>query len=207
MVFLVVLLLGTGDVEADAFVGNASVIPPNVLEKMRGISIHEGCPVGPDDLRYLEISHWTLENHVERGFLVVHRDVADEVLAAFRAMYELGFPIERMRLVSEYGGSDERSMEANNTSAFNCRSVTGRPGVYSKHSYGKAIDINPRINPYVRGKRFAPKNARKFLDRSRNFPGSINAGSPVIATFAKLGWSWGGKWRSLKDYQHFEKRR
>ena len=203
MVLLLVLLLGTGDAEADAFVGNASVIPPSVLEKMHGLSIHEGCPVGPEDLRYLEISHWTLEHDVERGFLVVHRDVADEVLAAFRAMFELKFPIERMRLVSEYGGSDERSMEANNTSAFNCRSVTGRPGVYSKHSYGKAIDINPLINPYVRGKRFAPKNARQFLDRSRNFPGSCIVGSPVVATFAKFGWSWGGKWRSLKVYLLF----
>ncbi|MEO1482569.1 MAG: M15 family metallopeptidase [Myxococcota bacterium] len=201
---MVVLTLLLG---AASFSGSASAIPEGVLAQMRGVSLHPGCPVGAKDLRYLEVTHWSFELRVEQGVLVVHKDVADEILAAFKALFEQKFPIERMRLVSEYGGSDDRSMEANNTSAFNCRSVTGKPGVFSKHSYGTAIDINPRTNPYVRGTRYEPKNAGPFLDRSKDFPGSINAGGPVVSIFAKLGWTWGGSWRSLKDYQHFEKRK
>ncbi|MEM6532547.1 MAG: M15 family metallopeptidase [Myxococcota bacterium] len=198
------ILLSAGSPE---YAGHASALPSEILKKMRGVSLHEGCPVGPENLRYLELTHWNFDAKVETGFLVVHEDVADEILEAFRSLFEQKFPIERMRLVSEYGGSDDRSMEANNTSAFNCRSVTGKRGVFSKHSYGRAIDINPRTNPYVRGKKYAPKNAQPYLDRSKDFPGSINRGSAVVTAFARIGWSWGGHWRSLKDYQHFEKRK
>ena len=66
-----------------------------------------------------------------------------------RALYRLRFPIRQMRLVDAYGADDHRSMDADNTSAFNCRFVAGSPGVWSEHAYGRAIDVNPVENPYV----------------------------------------------------------
>jgi hypothetical protein len=141
------------------------------------------------------------------GRIIVHEDVAVEVAELFRGLYNLRFPIEKMKLIDAYGGSDAKSMEDNNTSSFNCRFVTGKKGVFSKHSYGRAIDINPRTNPYVKGKHFEPANAGAFLDRTQDVPGILRAGDEAVVLFEKAGWTWGGDWKSLKDYQHFEKPR
>jgi hypothetical protein len=95
-------------------------------------------------------------------------------------------------------------MAANNTSAFNCRSVYGRPGVWSQHSYGWAIDINPVQNPFVRsGGSVVPPAGRAYVDRSKKSPGMIHRGDVVVRAFARVGWEWGGYWMSSKDYQHF----
>ena len=96
-------------------------------------------------------------------------------------------------------------MAANNTSAFNCRDTTGKPGVFSNHSWGRAIDINPLTNPYVKGDRVLPPAGRKYLDRSRAFPGSILKDGFVVQEFESKGWTWGGRWLDRQDYQHFEK--
>ncbi len=186
------------------FYGTVSTIPKSVQAKMLGVSWHKGCPVPISDLRYLTMSHWDYEGKVVIGKMIVHRNVADDVVWAFEQMFENKFPVERMKLINEYDGSDKKSIADNNTSSFNCRSVTGKKS-WSKHSYGRAIDINPRTNPYVKGAYFEPKNAKKYLNRKRNFKGSINKGGFVVRIFTRLGWKWGGNWRSLKDYQHFEK--
>ena len=108
-----------------------------------------------------------------------------------------------MQLVDAFHGDDDRSMAANNTSAFNCRSVTGDPGVWSQHSYGWAIDINPVQNPYLSGRTVLPPAGRTYADRSRQQPGMIHGGDPVVRAFASIGWGWGGAWHSFQDYQHF----
>ena len=110
-----------------------------------------------------------------------------------------------MELASRYHGDDNTSMQANNTSAFNCRAVTGRPGVFSKHNYRRAIDNNTIQNPYVNGDTVLPKTESRFLDRSKRQSGLIQANGVVVQAFNKSGWKWGGNWTSLKDYQHFEK--
>jgi hypothetical protein len=166
-------------------------------------SWHEGCPVGFQDLRLLRISLWGFDGKVHAGKLVVHRDVSRDVVAAFEALFEAAFPVRRMRLVDEYGGDDDRSMAANNTSAFNCRESTGHPGVWSEHSYGRAIDINPLNNPYVAGGTVLPPEGAAYADRSRQARGMIHDGDAVVRAFASIGWEWGGDWSSIKDYQHF----
>jgi hypothetical protein len=93
-------------------------------------------------------------------------------------------------------------MSANNTSAFNCRTVTGGDS-YSEHSYGRAIDINPLVNPYVKGSTVLPPEGSQYADRSLDAPGMIHSGDEVVTAFAARGWVWGGTWSSLKDYQHF----
>jgi hypothetical protein len=183
-----------------AFEGRAGPLPAAVRQEMTGVSWREGCPVHLDDLALLEIAHWDMAGGRARGELVVAARVADDVLGAFGRLYDLRFPIERMRRVDHYDADDDRSMADNNTSAFNCRPVAGTSR-FSQHSYGTAIDINPVQNPYVRGERVAPPAGRDYLDRSEVRPGMLVPG-PAVRAFKDLGWGWGGDWRSAKDYQH-----
>lgn len=161
-----------------------------------------GCPVAPDGLRIITMSHWNYAGSVSTGKLVVAASLANQVVEIFRDLYDARFPIERMELVDNYDGDDDQSMAANNTSAFNCRLVTGGSS-YSEHSYGRAIDINPVVNPYVKGSTVLPPAGSAYVDRSFDAPGMIHANDEVVQAFAARGWIWGGTWSSLKDYQHF----
>lgn len=165
-------------------------------------SWREGCPVPLRELRYLELSHYDFEGRVQTGELVVHVDQAPAVLTAFERLFELKYPIQQMRLVDEFGADDMASMEANNTSAFNCRFVAGTTR-WSEHAFGRAIDVNPLINPYLQGSRVSPREGAAYLDRTLDVPGMIKAGDEVVAAFAEVGWLWGGAWSHSKDYQHF----
>ncbi|HEY5890928.1 MAG TPA: M15 family metallopeptidase [Acidimicrobiia bacterium] len=161
-----------------------------------------GCPVDVSDLRILTMSHWGYDGKVRNGKLVVSATQVGAVTKVFQILYDERFPIERMEMVEEYGGDDNASMAANNTSAFNCRPVTGGSS-YSEHSYGHAIDINPLVNPYVKGSTILPPAGAPYADRSQDAPGMIHAGDEVVVAFNGIGWVWGGTWTSLKDYQHF----
>jgi hypothetical protein len=119
-----------------------------------------------------------------------------------RSLYDARFRIRRMVLVDRYGADDDRSMAADNTSAFNCRRVEQRTS-WSQHAYGRAIDINPLENPYILGSRVLPPAGRAFTNRSLRRKGMIHAGGVVVRAFASVGWSWGGAWTSPFDYQHF----
>ncbi len=166
-------------------------------------SWREGCPVGLEDLRLLTVTHWNFDDAAQTGEVIVHAAYATDLLSVFETLYEAKFPIERMELVDVYGGNDDRSMSANNTSAFNCREVAWRPGVWSNHAAGQAIDINPLINPYVKGDTVLPPEARPFVDRSVRAVGGIYPDDVVVRAFAAIGWGWGGDWSSAKDWQHF----
>jgi hypothetical protein len=176
-----------------------------LLEKIRKTTWHPGCPVGPEDLRQLTLTFHDFENKTRTGTLVVNRELADETARLFELLYQRGFQIERIVPIEDYGGDDDASMAANNTSAFNCRDTTGRPGVFSNHSWGRAIDINPLTNPYVKDDKVLPPAGRRYLDRSKGFPGSILKDGFVVQEFEKAGWTWGGRWHDRQDYQHFEK--
>ncbi len=168
-----------------------------------GASWRPGCPVGPRDLRRLRVNFWGYDGAVHIGTLVVHHSEAVELAWVFGRLYADRFQIRRMHPVSSYGGSDDRSMEANNTSAFNCRTVTGGTG-WSEHSYGRALDLNPVQNPYVtRSGTVLPPSGRPWADRSLRVPGMVHAGSQTTAAFGAVGWRWGGSWSTVKDYQHF----
>jgi len=166
-------------------------------------SWREGCPVGLTDLRYIELAHWDYDGNVTTGELVVAASAADDIAGAFEKMFAAGFPIARMELIDNYSADDNLSMAANNTSAFNCREVAWRPGVWSVHALGLAIDINPLVNPYVSSTRLLPPEGAEYVDRTKNVPGLIHAGDVVVEALAAIGWGWGGDWSSAKDYQHF----
>ncbi len=160
-----------------------------------------GCPVPLADLRYVTVSHRTFDGGAAIGELVVHADVADAVVSVFRDLFAAGYPIALMRLVDDFQADDDASMAADNTSAFNCRSVTGG-SAWSEHSYGRAIDVNPVQNPYVLGATVLPPAGARYVGRPDE-PGVLHAGDAVVTAFAAAGWQWGGDWDRPVDYQHF----
>ena len=145
---------------------HATIAPVTAVQL--GRSWHAGCPVGPAQLRRLFVSYVGFDGEPHRGELIVNRAVAGEVTQVFRRLYAARFPIRRIEPVSRYGGSDTRSMAADNTSAFNCRyAVAPGPKRWSVHAYGEAIDVNTIENPYLEGGRVLPPAGRAFVDRSR----------------------------------------
>jgi len=183
----------------------------NIQQTMKKAgSWKRGCPVPLKDLRYLRLKYLNFEGQTREGEMIVHKSVASEVVNIFNELYSINYPIHKMKLVSAYKANDWQSIEAGNTSAFNCRNATGSKK-WSKHSYGKAIDINPIENPYVsRSGRISHKASLKY--RKRVHKNTTSADKAVIlkhdkATqiFKKYDWKWGGDWSGVKDYQHFSK--
>ncbi|AWS49256.1 hypothetical protein DKM19_47675 [Streptosporangium sp. 'caverna'] len=174
-----------------------------VTRKQLPYSWRPGCPVPVQDLRLITMSYWGFDDKPHTGELVVNKDGTDAIVTVFGRLYDWRWPIYKMQLVDAYKGSDFDSIEADNTSAFNCRPATGSSS-WSQHAYGRAVDINPRENPYVSADgSLAHKNARKFGTRPLDAPGVINPGDRVVKAFAKVGWGWGGIWSGAKDFQHF----
>ena len=161
-----------------------------------------GCPVPLGRLRHVSLPYIGFGGRPRRGALVVNASVAPAVVAAFRDLYRARFPIRRMRPIQAYGGDDFRSIDADNTSAFNCRPATGSSR-WSNHAYGLAIDINPIENPYVSGGRTSHRASRPYLDRSRVRPGMAVEGGVLVRAFDVRRWGWGGRWSGTVDYQHF----
>jgi hypothetical protein len=176
---------------------------PKLRAQMTGVSWRSACPIPLSRLRLLTVRHYGFDGSVRTGRLVVNSGVAEKVLSVFRRLYERRFPIRRMELVDRYGGSDFASIEADNTSAFNCRPVAGTSR-WSLHAYGLAIDVNPIENPYVTAAGTTSHRAsRPYLDRSKRRPGMAYEDGALVAAFDAIGWGWGGRWTGVKDYQHF----
>lgn len=183
-------------------------IPDTIWQAMEGKSWHKelACPKR-DELALLYIPYTNFLGEKAVGQMIVARSVADQVLDIFADIDRAGFPIEQMTLIYHFNGDDAKSMQANNTSAFNCRLKTSGNGL-SQHSFGRAIDINPIQNPYVTRKTTLPEAGRQFdtkSERARQHAAVIRRNGAVVQAFEARGWKWGGKWRSLKDYQHFSR--
>ena len=175
----------------------------------RGKSYRKNKNVKLSDLRYVQVLHYGFDGKVKEGELIVNKKIAKKTVKVFYALYQKRYRIERMRLIDDYGANDEKSMAANNTSAFNYRVISGTTKL-SNHSYGMAIDINPRINPWVKGNKVSPANGKVYKQRKTSkCKGKykrymIHKNDTAYKIFKKYGFSWGGEWRSSKDYQHFE---
>ena len=186
----------------DGFTGTVANIDSATAARMHS-SWRAGCPVPLEDLRLLAIRHWGFDGTIRPGDLVVHADAADAMIEVFRALFTARFPIEQVRLVDEFGGDDDRSMAANNTSAFNCRRATGSQR-WSEHAYGRAVDLNPVQNPFVTlSGAVLPPQGSDHVRRDAATRGLITADGPVVAAFRAVGWKWGGHWAGGRDYQHF----
>lgn len=183
----------------------AKPIPDAVFRLMQGKSFPANATIKRDDLRYLQVLHYDAHGKILIGELVTNKAISRDVLDVLNVLYEARYPIERMVLIDQYGADDERSMTANNSSAFNFRFVAGTRKL-SNHSTGRAVDINPLYNPFVVGKTVSPATGRAYADRSKDFLYKIEADDLCVREFKKRGFEWGGDWKTRKDYQHFEKK-
>ena len=172
-----------------------------------GTTWHPDCPVPPEYLRRVELDYLGFDNQIHRGALVVNEALVADVIAIFGDLQRQRYPIAKMQTVDHYPkADDELSMQDNNTSAFNCRPMPSGNS-WSLHAYGRAVDLNPLINPYItKSGDLQPKTAAAYLDRSRTDPGILHAGDPAVRVFTDRGWTWGGGWHDPIDYQHFELR-
>ncbi|WP_242614253.1 M15 family metallopeptidase [Actinomadura roseirufa] len=167
-------------------------------------SWRRGCPVAPSGLRMIQMTYWGMDkkSHPD-GRLVVNADAAGDLVKVFRRLYDIRYPIRRMEPVDVYKGSDFQSIEAGNTSAFNCRAATGSSN-WSQHAFGLAVDLNTCENPYVSADgHIEHKDCVKYGNRKSRAPGVIHPGDKVVKAFASIGWGWGGYWSGAKDFQHF----
>jgi len=178
-------------------------IPQDVLDRMIGKSRPTSGAVVPlEDLRYLRVSYVDFSDSVRTGEMVCNKAIAEDLLDIFRQLYTINYQIASIRLVDDFGGDDEASMQANNSSCYNNRIVRGTTNI-SKHALGMAVDINPLQNPQVRTYRISPSTAAEYADRTKDFPHKISHEDPCYAIFTAHGFAWGGDWPSGKDYQHF----
>lgn len=190
--------------------GTITRLPGWLAAEMRGTTWKPGCPVPLEDLRLLRFNYHGFGGGIRRGPMVVHEEVAEDVLWVFRQLFDAEFPIKRVGLTTEFVPSDFEPIITSKrsvTASFNCRPVItplGPSDDFSQHSYGMAIDINPVQNPYVTADGFVRNTeARRYLDRSKRLPGVIHPNDVVVRSFTRIGWEWGGSWSGGKDYMHF----
>lgn len=186
----------------------SSEISEEVYERINGISFKESGVVPREDLRYLKVLHYGFDHEIHVGELIVNAGLAEEFVEIFTELFEEEYEIEKMYLIDRYGADDYTSIEDNNTSCFNYREVTGGSSL-SNHATGCAIDINPQQNPYVTFSNGLPvwshSNADDYIDREGGAEHMITHTDICYQIFHDHGFTWGGDWNSLKDYQHFEK--
>ncbi len=192
---------GAATVPVPRFRGSAGPVPDEVAARS---TWHAGCPVALDDLAYLTVTIRGFDGRPQAGELIVHEDVAGDILSVFESLFDAGFPIEELRVTSMEDLARRPREKANVSESYVCRPVTGGSG-WSQHAYGLAIDLNPFQNPYVRGEVVLPPGSDAFLDRTLLRPGMITDGDEVVGAFASIGWGWGGHWDSLSDWQHFSR--
>lgn len=187
----------------------ASEITDDIFGRIYGKSFKANCTTPREDLRYLRLLHYDIDGNIRLGELICHKSIATDLVEIFRELYKAQYPIEKMTLIDEYNADDNASMRDNNSSAFNYRMKTAGKTL-SKHAFGLAIDINPLYNPYVKtrsnGQQYIePANAAPYADRSRPSHYKITHDDICCKLFKQHGFKWGGDWKTIKDYQHFEK--
>lgn len=183
-------------------------ISEEVKSRIYGLSYKEDCTVPYEDLRYLSVLYNSFEGTTATGEIICNTAIAEDLVEIFYELYLAGYQIDKIRLIDEYMADDTVSITDNNTSCFNYRVVDGSTKL-SKHALGLAIDINPFYNPYVTypngGIRISPVGSEPYADRAQDFPHKIDEDDLCYQLFIDHGFTWGGAWKSLKDYQHFQK--
>jgi hypothetical protein len=183
------------------FASTVGPVPDDVLARS---TWKPECPVPPAGLRYVTVSFRGFDGAAHTGELIVAAEVADDVVGVFGELYAAGFPIEEMRVVEPAELTAPPTGDDNNTTAFVCRPAVGLTR-WSAHALGLAVDVNPFQNPYSKGDLVLPELASAYLDRSRQRPGMIYDGGPVVTAFERIGWQWGGRWTSPVDRHHFSR--
>jgi D-alanyl-D-alanine carboxypeptidase-like protein len=187
---------------SERFKATIDPVPDDVVERSTWRPV---CPISLDGLSYLTMTYWGFDHEAHTGEMIVNATVAEQITGVFRKLYEARFEIEEMRVVTLKEQRDQHKAptgDTNVTSSFECRRATLN-STWSMHAVGLAIDINPFHNPYVRGDLVAPELATAYADRTWVRPGMVLEGGVVSDAFDAIGWGWGGRWNSFKDYMHF----
>lgn len=187
----------------------ATAIPDAVFARMQGKSYPKGCTIARSTLRYVRVLHYDGEGHIRLGELVCNKAIATDLVNIFHELYRQHYPIQSIRLIDDFGASDEASMRANNSSCFCYRTTKGSRRL-SPHACGMAVDLNTLYNPYYKKTKagkiiLQPSTARRYVNRSAEFPYKIDKSDLAYKLFIRHGFRWGGAWRSVKDWQHFER--
>ena len=202
----------TEEVEEVSTAGNNGFtegpITDEIKARINGLSYKADCTIPYEDLRYLNVLYVDFNGETRTGEIICNKAIAKDLLEIFEELYNIGYQIDKIRLVDEYGADDDLSCADDNTSCFNFRTVEGTTNL-SKHAMGRAIDINPFYNPYVTYpggvERISPPGSEPYADRSKDFPHKIDYNDPAYKAFKAHGFTWGGDWKRTKDYQHFQK--
>jgi hypothetical protein len=207
--FVALWLLSATLVHAQSFGFGVTAISDSLFNRMQGKSYPASCTVSRNELRLVSVLHIDFEGNTRRGEIICNKAIADDLCEIFHELYRQRYPIERIRPIDDYNADDELSMQANNTSCFCYRVVSGSKKL-SAHARGLAVDLNPLQNPYVKRRSdgtliVQPSTARPYINRARTFKYKITHRDLAYRLFRKHGFTWGGDWHSLKDYQHFEK--
>jgi len=196
------------EVQALAGTFTSSELNDEIKARITGLSYPPGCGVSYDDLRYLQLSYVDFNGQTRLGEMICNKAVASDLIQIFSELFHAGYQIDKIKLIEEYGADDDLSCADDNTSCFNYRVVAGSTNL-SKHALGVAVDLNPFYNPYVtypNGKiRISPPGSEAYADRSADFPHKIDENDLAYKLFTQHGFTWGGHWKTLKDYQHFQK--
>jgi D-alanyl-D-alanine carboxypeptidase len=185
--------------------GFASVIEQMPADVLARSTWAPGCPVAAEDLAYVKLTFWGFDDQRHTGELLVNSSVARDVVGVFHRLYEAKFPLEELRITARPELDAPPTGDGNATGSFVCRPTTGSTTTFSQHAYGLAIDLDPFQNPYVKSDLVLPELASSYLPRGHVRPGMITDDGVVVRAFARIGWTWGGTWSSLKDYQHFSR--
>lgn len=185
-------------------------ISNEVFKRISGVSYPVDCTISVDDLRYVSLLYVDFDGNTQNGEMICNKAIAEDILEIFSELYNNGYQIESIKLIDEFDGDDTASMLANNTSCFNYRVVEGTNRL-SNHAKGLAIDLNPFYNPYITYNKdgstnISPEGSEAYADRNASFPYKIDENDLAYKLFKEHGFTWGGNWNSVKDYQHFEKK-
>lgn len=203
---------GTENMNAESFY--FTELSDEIKARITGISYpadDKDIAITYDDLRYVKVKYYDFYDEVQDGEIICNKLIAQDIVDIFYELYLNGYQIEKIKLIDEYGGDDTLSMEDNNTSSFNYRVVENTTSL-SKHALGLAIDINPFYNPYLvfggnpDGTDYiSPKGSESFVNRDLDFDHKIDKNDLCYKLFKAHGFTWGGDWKSCKDWQHFQK--
>lgn len=154
-----------------------------------------------DSMIILDVKYYSFDSKIHKGQLIINKSVEKDIKEIFEIILANKFPINKIVPIVKYDWSDDASMKDNNTSAFNYRNIAGTNRL-SNHSFGRAIDINPLINPVLhKDGTVSPANSK--YDPSK--PGTFSQDNFIVKEFLKRGWRWGGNFSQYKDNHHFDK--
>jgi hypothetical protein len=183
------------------FASSIGPVTPAIRDRM-GESWSSACPIDLTDLRYVTVAFRGFDGFAHTGELVLAAPVAEDVVGVFEKLFDAGFPIEEMRLVTTEDHHAPKTGDGNSTAAYNCRSIRGSSR-WSEHALGTAVDINPFHNPMLKRGSLVPEKATSYVDRANVRPGMVVDPGVAVKAFAEIGWKWGGHWNSHKDWMHF----